>query len=130
MLLSILAGFITGVLSGFGIGGGSLLMLYLTLVAAMPQRAAAGVNLLYFIACAPAALISHFKNGLVVRRALIWCTLAGVPVSIAASLLASATGLSLLRRLFGALLLYIGVKELRARPPKEARTEKTGSDPD
>jgi uncharacterized membrane protein YfcA len=118
MLLPIFAGLATGILSGFGIGGGSLLMLYLTLIAGMPQQTAAGANLLYFIACAPAALISHFKNKLVCFRALLWCTLAGVPTSIAASMLAAATDLSLLRRLFGILLLYIGIRELRAKPSK------------
>ena len=117
MLLPIFAGLATGILSGFGIGGGSLLMLYLTLIAGMPQQTA-GANLLYFITCAPAALISHFKNKLVCFRALLWCTLAGIPTSIAASMLAAATDLSLLRRLFGILLLYIGIRELRAKPSK------------
>ena len=120
MLLAVIVGLATGILSGFGIGGGSLLMLYLTLIAGLPQQAA-GANLLYFIACAPAALISHFKNGLVDKQALFWCVLAGIPTSIAASLLAAATDLSLLRRLFGALLLYIGIKELRAKKPKATK---------
>lgn len=116
MLIPILVGLATGVLSGFGIGGGSLLMLYLTMIAHLPQQIAAGANLLYFIACAPAALISHIRNKLVDYPALLWCTLAGVPTSVAASVLAAATDLSLLRRLFGVLLLYIGVKELCAKP--------------
>ena len=77
-LLSVLAGLATGILSGFGIGGGSLLLLYLTLFAGVSQFAAAGINLLYFIACAPAALWSHIKNGLVEGRAAGWCVLAGV----------------------------------------------------
>ena len=43
--LAVLVGALTGVLSGFGIGGGSLLLLYLTLCAGMEQFAAGGVNL-------------------------------------------------------------------------------------
>lgn len=121
MQLPILAGLVTGILSGFGIGGGSLLMLYLTLVEHLPQAAAAGVNLLYFICCAPAALISHIKNRLVEQRAVVWCTLAGLPTTAAASLLAGATDVSLLRRLFGVLLLYIGIKELRAKQPQDTK---------
>lgn len=118
MFFPLAIGLLTGILSGFGIGGGSLLMLYLTMAAGFAQQAAAGTNLLYFIACAPAALVSHIRNRLVSRQALLWCTLAGVPTSIAASMLAAATDLSLLRRLFGVLLLYIGVKELRTKPPE------------
>ena len=121
MLLAVLAGLVTGVLSGFGIGGGSLLMLYLTLFAGFAQQAAAGTNLLYFLACAPAALVSHIKNGLVEKRAVVLCVLAGLPVSVLASLLADAADLSLVRQLFGVLLLYIGVKELRAKPPKDTK---------
>ncbi|RKJ83225.1 sulfite exporter TauE/SafE family protein [Butyricicoccus sp. 1XD8-22] len=117
-----MVGLLTGILSGFGVGGGSLLMLYLTMFAGVQQYAAGGINLLYFIACAPAALWSHVKNGLVERPAVLWCTLAGLPVSVAAAFLASWINVDLLRRAFGVLLLYIGVRELRAG-------RKKGTDP-
>nr|WP_295947547.1 sulfite exporter TauE/SafE family protein [uncultured Agathobaculum sp.] len=114
VLLSVLAGLATGILSGFGIGGGSLLLLYLTLFADVGQFAAAGINLLYFIACAPAALWSHIKNGLVEGRAAGWCVLAGVATSVAAALLAARMDTDWLRRAFGVFLLYVGAKELLA----------------
>lgn len=123
-MTAFLVGLATGVLSGFGVGGGSLLMLYLTLFAGVQQYAAAGVNLLYFIACAPAALWSHVKNGLIERSAVLWCVLAGVPSSVAAAFLAARLDVSLLRRCFGALLLYIGVRELRAGRGKKAERRK------
>lgn len=56
-VIGLLAGLVTGVISGFGIGGGSLLILYLTAFAGMDQYTAGGLNLLYFLFCAPAALI-------------------------------------------------------------------------
>ena len=107
-----LAGLLTGVLSGCGIGGGSLLVLGLTLFEGMPQFTAGGINLLYFLACAPAALVSHVKNRLIDRKAVLSCVPAGALTSLAAALLASHTDVSLLRRLFGVLLLIIGAKEL------------------
>ena len=122
MFWELMVGLLTGILSGFGVGGGSLLMLYLTMFAGVLQYAAGGINLLYFIACAPAALWSHVKNGLVERPAVLWCTLAGLPVSVAAAFLASWINVDLLRRAFGVLLLYIGVRELRAG-------RKKGTDP-
>ena len=67
-VIAVAAGLLTGILSGFGIGGGSLLLLYLTLFAGVDQYQAGGINLLYFIACAPAALYSHIKNGLDVYK--------------------------------------------------------------
>ena len=124
MIVAFVVGLVTGILSGFGVGGGSLLMLYLTMFAGVQQYAAGGINLLYFIACAPAALWSHINNGLIDRQAVLWCTLAGVPVSVAAAFLAAQMDVSLLRRAFGVLLLYIGVRELRAGKPKSGHRRK------
>ena len=87
-------------------------MLWLTLFEGMPQFTAGGINLLYFLACAPAALVSHVKNHLIDRKAVLFCVSTGALTSLAAALLASHTDVSLLRRLFGVLLLVIGAKEL------------------
>ena len=65
--LSALVGAATGVLSGFGVGGGTLLLLWLTLVQGMDQFQAGGVNLVYFAACALPALWGHLRRGLVDR---------------------------------------------------------------
>ena len=54
IFLDFIVGAATGVLSGFGIGGGTLLVLYLTAVGGIEQTIAGGINLLYFIGCAPA----------------------------------------------------------------------------
>lgn len=114
MILALFIGLLTGVLSGFGIGGGSLLMVYLTLAADLSQFEAGGINLLYFVACAPAALYSHIKNKMIILPAVKYCVLAGIPASILAAMLASHMQMDLLRRLFGVLLLVIGVKEILA----------------
>ena len=70
-LLPLLAGGVTGVLSAFGIGGGSLLLIYLTSFAALDQHQAQGINLLYFLPAAAAALPSHAKNGLLEQRIIL-----------------------------------------------------------
>lgn len=113
-----LIGIVTGIISGFGIGGGSLLVLYLTTFGGISQYAAGGINLLYFIGCAPAALIGHIRQKNIVWKAVLWCSLAGSAVAIPVSLLAATINTALLHRLFGVVLLYIGVKELKARPSK------------
>lgn len=108
----LLVGALTGILSGFGIGGGTLLVLWLTLIAGFDQPRAGGVNLVYFLCCALPALVSHCKNGLVEKKAVLWCGLFGVPACIGAALLAARMDVSLLRRCFGVLLLYVGWREL------------------
>lgn len=113
-----LIGVATGIISGFGIGGGSLLVLYLTVFAGVSQYTAGGINLLYFIGCAPAALIGHIRQRNIVWSAVLWCSLAGLATAIPVSLLAANLNTGLLHRLFGVVLLYIGIKELKARSPK------------
>lgn len=116
-------GFLTGVLSGFGVGGGTLLLLWLTMAQHMDQLRAGGLNLVYFICCAGPALWGHIKNGLVEGRAVFWCGVGGVPACIAASLLAGGLDASLLRRLFGAFILVIGVRELFCKKEEEPEQE-------
>ena len=108
----LLVGLGTGVLSGFGIGGGTLLLLWLTLVSDMNQFQAGGVNLAYFICCALPALFYHRKHGLVEKKAALLCIAAGVPACVLASVLAAGLDVTLLRRFFGLFLLFVGFREL------------------
>ena len=56
IVIDILAGILIGTLTGMGIGGGGLLVIYLTAVRGMPQLSAQGCNLLFFIFAASASL--------------------------------------------------------------------------
>ena len=116
-LIPLLAGAATGILSGFGIGGGSLLLIYMTSFAGVPQNLAQGINLLYFLPTAGAALPAHFKNGYVEKAALAPAILAGVAGTARAAWAATSMDTDLLRRCFGAFLLVIGLRELFRREP-------------
>lgn len=118
-LLSALAGAVTGVLSGFGIGGGTLLLIYLTAFAGVEQTLAQGINLLYFLPAAATALPSHIKNGYIQKRAAIPAILAGLSCTAIAAWVATALDVELLRKCFGVFLLYIGITELFRKPPKK-----------
>lgn len=111
-LISMLAGAVTGVLSGFGIGGGSLLLIYMTNFTQIAQNAAQGINLLYFLPAAAAALPSHAKNGFIEKAALLPAILAGLAGTALAAWAATAMDVELLRKLFGIYLLVIGIREL------------------
>lgn len=111
-LLAVIVGLITGVLSGMGIGGGTLLVLYLTAALDVAQNTAAGINLLYFLGCAPSSLVFHIKERRVVWRAALWAMAGGVVTAMITALLAPDPSPDWLRRAFGCLLLTIGVREL------------------
>ena len=111
-LLSFLAGAITGILSGFGVGGGTLLLVYMTAFAGLDQRLAQGINLLYFIPAALLALPSHVKNGYIEKQILVPTISAGLICAALAAWIATGLEVKLLRKLFGVFLVLIGVREL------------------
>ena len=111
-LVAALAGAAAGVLSGFGVGGGSLLLIYMTSFAGVPQALAQGINLLYFLPTAAAALPAHFKNGCVEKKALLPAISAGLACSALTAWAATALDVELLRRCFGGFLILIGLREL------------------
>ena len=80
-VIALLAGGATGILSAFGIGGGSLLLIYLTSFAALDQHQAQGINLLYFLPAAAAALPAHHKNGLLEKKAILPAKFSNIDLS-------------------------------------------------
>ena len=100
-LLPALAGFFTGILSAWGIGGGTLLLLIMTLFLGVEPRVAQGINLLYFLPTAAASLFAHRKSGYLDREALRAAIPAGVICALAAALIATAVDTALLRKAVG-----------------------------
>ena len=112
-LIPMAAGFGAGILSAWGVGGGTLLLLVMTLILGVPQQQAAAVNLLYFLPTAAMGVIAHKRNGLleteVLKSAIPW----GTTAAAAGALAATAVDTAILRRLFGAYLLLAAVGSLR-----------------
>lgn len=115
-LPAFLAGAVTGVLSGFGVGGGTLLLIYLTAFAGLDQTTAQGINLLYFLPAAAMALPSHVKNGYVSGRTALPAILAGLAATALGAWAATTLDVTVLRKCFGVFLLCIGVMELIRKP--------------
>ena len=111
-LLAGAAGLVCGVFSGLGIGGGTLLMVWMTAVMDMEQRMAQGINLLYFLPTAACALIFHIKNRLIRWRVVLPAAITGCLSAAGAALLATSVDASLLRKLFGGFLILVGITEL------------------
>lgn len=127
-MAALIAGLVTGILSGFGVGGGTLLLIYMTAFAGLPQGQAQGVNLLYFLPTALLALPAHIKNGFVEKQVLLPAILTGLVCAAVSAWIATGLETELLHRLFGGFLLYVGVSELLRRPsPAKDPTPPDGS---
>ncbi len=112
-ILPTAAGLLTGILSGWGVGGGTILMVCLTAFAGMSHTAARSVNLLYFLPTSLTALYWHGKNRLIRWRCALPAAAAGVAAAICASLLATGLDRELTRRIFGGFLVLVGLSEFR-----------------
>lgn len=107
--LPFLCGLGCAVLSAWGVGGGTLLLLVMTLFLGADQRTAQGVNLLFFLPTAASALLCHWKNGVLDRPTLK----AAVPFAVLAALIgawvATAVDTQVLRKPFGVYLILSGI---------------------
>lgn len=107
----IIAGILSGVVAGMGMGGGTLLIPILTIFFNIAQQQAQGINLLAFLPCAVVSLIIHIKNKLVDFKIGLPIILTGVLSSIGASFLAVNLNNKVLQILFGVFLLLIGLQQ-------------------
>lgn len=101
--------FLVSALMGMGVGGGGLLIIYLTLFLNLPQISAQGTNLLLFIIAGSGSLLVHFKK----RKIKLWHVACGITFgalgSVSSSLLLSHLEPEYARLFLGAFLIISGL---------------------
>ena len=117
-LFSIIIGAALGILAGLGVGGGSLLMLWLTVILQMEHTEARTINLLFFLPCALTATLFRWRQGVIRIRDFIPAMAAGCVFAGVGAWLSGQIHLELLKKLYGCLLLLTGIRELFYRDRK------------
>jgi len=117
-MLAMPVGAILGFLAGLGVGGGSLLMLWLTIVVGMEYPAARIFNMLFFLPSALIATLFRQKRGAVSIKKVLPAILAGCVAAALFSYVSKQIDTNILKKIFGGLLLFTGVRELFYRPRK------------
>ena len=102
----------TGILSAWGVGGGTLLLVCMTLFLGVEQRLAQTINLLFFLPTAAAGLWFHRKNGFLEKNTVKTAILPGTVAALVGAIAALLVDVSLLRKPFGIFLLYSGISVL------------------
>lgn len=120
-LFPALCGLVTGILSAWGIGGGTLLLLCMTLFFGVEQQTAQAINLLYFLPTAGISLFAHRKNGYLDKAVLRAAIPAGVVCALIAAVVTTALNSTVLRKPFGLFLLYAGLSILFEKPQKDSK---------
>ncbi len=118
-ILPIISGFLSGVISGMGIGGGTILIPALSIFLSVSQKQAQGVNLLYFIPTAAVSLYVHIKNKNIVFKTSFIIAGMGIIGAVFGAVLANKIDTNLLRKLFAAFLLAMGFYEIVKKDKKK-----------
>lgn len=111
-------GLFTGFLSGMmGVGGGSLMVPAMILLAGFPQVLAQGSSLLAMVPAGASGAYTHWRLGNVVRTMLPGLIPGILVGTFLGSSLALRTPETALRLIFAAVLVWTGTKYLRAKAP-------------
>lgn len=108
-LIPFLCGLGASIISAWGVGGGTLLLLVMTLFLNVDQRTAQGINLLFFLPTAVSALVCHARGGFLDQPTLKAAIPPAVLAAAAGAWLATAMDVNLLRKPFGVYLLLSGI---------------------
>ena len=112
IMILVIVGFISGIISGMGIGGGTILIPALTLFLGIEQKMAQSINIMYFIPTATVALFTHIKAKRVEKSNIKSLILFGIIGAVIGSFGAMFISGSLLRSLFGIFLCVMAVTEI------------------
>lgn len=107
-----IAALLSGLLGSMGLGGGSVLIIYLSLFLQMGQKEAQGINLLFFIPCAVISVLLNLRNGLVRLRTGLFIALGGVFGVALGSFLVGKFDNTLLTKIFGGFIVLMGIVTL------------------
>lgn len=112
MIWLYIAALSAGVFASLGVGGGMILIIYLTVFEGLDQLSAQGINLLFFIPIAALSVIIHTKNKLIDWRKIIPAIITGVVGAIAGAFLAEYLGSAAIKKIFAVFILLFGIREL------------------
>lgn len=107
-IFSAIAAFFIAILSGLGVGSGGLLVIWLTMIEGMSSREARGINLLFFVFSAGAALLFHLKRRQLNLKLVSYLALCAAIGTAIGSIVGSSIDSYILRKIFGAMLVLSG----------------------
>ena len=112
LVITLLVGTALGFLTGLGVGGGSLLMVWLTAVLGMDSVTARSINLLFYLPGAAVAILFRKRQGKIRWRNVLPPALAGCIAAAVCSAFSTAVDNSWLQKIFGIILIAAGLREL------------------
>ncbi len=124
ILTATLVGFASGLTASLGLGGGMVLLLYLTAILGISQLEAQAVNLLFFLPIALISLIIHSKSHLIEFKVILPSLAVGAISAALFSFTARFIGSIYLQKAFAVLIIIIGLKEVFAKASRGKKQDR------
>ena len=111
-MIEVLIGLISGIISGTGMGGGTILILLLSIFMGLDQHVAQATNLVFFVPTAIAAIFISLKKKIIDLRAGVVVIIVGVVGATIGAIISSKMNVNLLKKFFEIFLLIIAIYEI------------------
>jgi len=108
----ILIGLLAGIVSGTGMGGGTILILLLTAVLGVEQHIAQATNLIFFIPTSIVAIITNWKYKLIDKKLALTISIFGAIGAAIGAITSNKTNVEALKKYFGIFLTAIAIWEI------------------
>ena len=123
-MAQVLIGLISGIISGTGMGGGTILIFLLSVVMGLDQHIAQATNLIFFIPTSIVAIIVNIKNKNIDLKIAIIISIFGILGAIIGANISIHTDVQSLKKYFGIFLLIIAIHEIYTIVKEYKRTKK------
>lgn len=122
-VIPLAAGFLAGAAGAMGLGGGFVLILYLSWTGlSVPEARAA--NLMFFIPTALVSMLINKRSGLIDTSVVPYAAAAGSIGAVVGLMISDTTDPTLLGKVFALLIIAVGVRELFHRRYADRRAAK------
>ena len=111
-MIEILIGMISGIVSGTGMGGGTILIFLLTFMMGIEQHVSQATNLIFFIPTSIVAIIINIKNKNIDLKLAIIISIFGILGAIIGSNISAYTDVKILKKCFGVFLIIVAINEI------------------
>ena len=121
----IVTGLISGTVSGTGMGGGTILILVLSIFLVVEQHVAQATNLVFFVPTSISAIIVSIKSKLIEWKIGITLAISGVVGAIIGANISSKMNVKVVKRCFGIFLAIIAIYEIYSIIKEYKKTKKS-----
>ena len=113
-MIEVLIGVIAGIVGGLGMGGGTVLILFLSLFLGIEQHIAQATNIIFFVPTAIAAIMINLKNKNINLKIATPICFWGIWGAFIGSYISMKMNVNLLRKCFGIFLILIAIYQTYA----------------